>query len=145
MKVQQSSMSGRDMKVTEPEAFAHSNKVWRKKIFNSWINLSSPSKVCVFLSLYMTYIRQWGIILQSNFNEGSCSMWLSLIHQLVNTMEDCIFEKWLMIFWPLGHMNNSSLFFIFLFWAKLLGGNTRIPFFFFFFGCCFCNCLIVKY
>ena len=44
------SISDKDMKVTTPEAFAHSNKVWRKKSFNSWIDLSSPSKVHVFLS-----------------------------------------------------------------------------------------------
>ena len=66
MKVQKSSMSSRDMKVTKLEPFAHSNKVWRKKSFNSWIHLSPPSKVRVFLSLHMTHIRKWGIILQSN-------------------------------------------------------------------------------
>ena len=60
------SMSGRDMKVTKTKAFAHSNEVWRKKSFNSWIHLSSPSKVRVFLSLHMTHIKKWGIILQSN-------------------------------------------------------------------------------
>ena len=60
------SMSGRDMKVMKPKAFTHSNEVWRKKSFNSWIHLSSPSKVHVFLSLHMTHIRKWGIILQSN-------------------------------------------------------------------------------
>ena len=61
-----SSMSSRDIKVTKSKAFAHSNKVWRKKSFNSWIHLSSPSKVRVFLSLHMTHIRKWGIILHSN-------------------------------------------------------------------------------
>ena len=58
------------MKLTTPEAFAHSNKVWKNKCFNSWIDLSSPSKVRVFLSLHMTHIRQWGIILQSTLVLG---------------------------------------------------------------------------
>ena len=60
------SMLERDMKVMKPKAFAHSNEVWRKKSFNSWIHLSSPSKVRVFLSLHMTHISKRGIILQSN-------------------------------------------------------------------------------
>ena len=44
MKVQKSIISRKEMKLTTFEVFAHSNKVWMKKSFNSWIDLSSPSK-----------------------------------------------------------------------------------------------------
>ena len=58
------------MKEKTPEAFAQSRKVKKKKkvkakSFNSWIDLSIPSKVCAFRSLQMSHIRQWRIILQS--------------------------------------------------------------------------------
>ena len=68
MKVQKSSISSKEIKVKTPVAFAQSNKVWKKRSFNSWIDLSFLSKIHVFLSLQMTHIRQWGIILQSTLD-----------------------------------------------------------------------------
>jgi len=52
MKVQKSSISGKNLKVKTPETFAHSNKVWRREtsthesIFHSfqWCMYSFPSK-----------------------------------------------------------------------------------------------------
>ena len=60
MEVQKSSKSGKELKVEMPNAFAHSNKVWMKDSFKSWINLSFPSKVGTFLSLQIPHMRQWG-------------------------------------------------------------------------------------
>ena len=51
------------IKVETPEAFAHSNWVWKKEIFKLLIDLPFPSKVA-FLSLQMPHTRQWWIILQ---------------------------------------------------------------------------------
>ena len=70
------------MKEKTPEALpnhAKSEKIKVKAIsFNSWIDLSIPSKVRAFLSLQMTHIRQWGIILQSNL----ILSYLNLLDQL---------------------------------------------------------------
>ena len=49
MKVQKSSISSKEIKVKTPVAFAQSNKVWKKRSFNSWIDLSFPSKLRTFL------------------------------------------------------------------------------------------------
>ena len=75
MKVQKSNILGREMKVTTPKAFDYSNKVWKKNCYNSWIDLSSPSKVGVFLSLHMARIRQWAIMLQSTLVLSLLKLW----------------------------------------------------------------------
>ena len=56
--------SCKEVKVGTPEAVAQSNKVWKNNSFKWWIDLSFPSKVCVFLSPHIPHIRQYGIILQ---------------------------------------------------------------------------------
>ena len=73
MKVQNSSIS-KEMKVKTPEAFAQSRKIWKKRSFNSWIDLPFPSKVRAFLSHQMTHTRQWRIILQSTLVLSSLNL-----------------------------------------------------------------------
>ena len=81
VKVQVSSISNKELKEKETEAFINSDKVLSNKSIKLEIEILHPSNVLIFSFCHMPHMKQWGIMLQS----ATVFLLPNIPYQLVNS------------------------------------------------------------